>query len=192
MSTRLVRRLSAALVAGSILALLGVGAFAQDAGDAPDVNASWATVLWAGFEAAPYTDWAFEADVPEGYYVGVEPHGMILRTFANDIAAADFGSGADAFSSGAMIVKENHMPTGVDLSVLELQDPVPDFGGDLAAWTYMVKVPGYSPDTGDWFYAKLAADGSVMAAGSPEGCVGCHSQVEEDNDWVFNGKLAGN
>lgn len=192
MSTRLVRRLSAALSTVLVLALLGFVAFAQDDGDAPNVNASWANVLWDSFEAAPYTDWSFEPGVPEGYYVGVEPHGMILRTFVNDIAMADFGSGADAFSSGAVIIKENHMPTGVDLSSLDQQDPVADFGGDLAAWTYMVKVPGFAPDTGDWFYGRIAGDGSLLAAGSPEGCVACHSQVAEDNDWVFNGSLAGN
>jgi len=55
----------------------------------------------------------------------------------------------------------------------------------------MVKVPGYAPDSGDWFWGRIAPDGSVMAGGTPDGCVGCHSQVE-DNDWVFNSQMGGN
>jgi hypothetical protein len=52
----------------------------------------------------------------------------------------------------------------------------------------MVKVPGYAPDTGDWFWGRFAADGSLLAAGSPQGCVACHAQVQ-DNDWVFNASI---
>lgn len=189
MSGTTVRRFAVALAAASLVALFGLVAFAQDDG-AADVNAAWAAVLWDSYDGA-YADWAFEAGVPEGYYVGVEPHGLILRTFVNDVAEADIAAGADAFSSGAVIVKENHMPTGVDLSQYELQDPVPDFGGDLAAWTYMVKVPGFAPESGDWFWGRIAGDGSVLAGGSPDGCVGCHAQVE-GNDWVFNAAIGGN
>jgi hypothetical protein len=51
--------------------------------------------------------------VPEGYYVGVEPRGMILRTFMNDVAIEDTRGDAATFSDGAIIVKENHMPGDV-------------------------------------------------------------------------------
>jgi hypothetical protein len=189
MSAPVLRRLAATVAALAVVSLFGLVAFAQD--DGQDVNASWAQVLLDSYQDAPYTDWAFEPGVPEGFYVGVEPHGLILRTYVNDIAAEDFGSGADSFSEGAVLMKENHMPTGVDVGMMEQQAAVDDFDGDLAAWTFMVKVPGYAPDSGDWFWAKINADGSLAAAGSPGGCVGCHSQVE-DNDWVFNGQLGGN
>lgn len=157
----------------------------DDAG--PDVDGSFALVLWQAW-ADDYTEWAFEAGVPEDYYVGVAPHGMVLRTFVNDVAAADVDGGASVFSPGAVLIKENHAPTGVDISGLEAQTALPDFEGDLQAWTYMVKVPGYAPETGDWFYGRIAGDGSLLAAGSPAGCVACHAQVE-DNDWVFNAPL---
>jgi hypothetical protein len=189
MSARPIRRLAATVAALAMVSLFGLVAFAQD--DAPDVNASWAAVLWDSYEAAPYTDWPFQPGAPEGFYVGQQPHGMVLRTFANDVAMEDVASGAATFSSGAVIVKENHMPTGVDVDALEHQDPLSDFGGDLAAWTYMVKVPGFAPETGDWFWGRIAADGSVLAGGTPQGCVGCHAQVE-DNDWVFNSQMGGN
>jgi hypothetical protein len=189
MSVPVLRRLAATFAALAIVSLFGLVAFAQDGGQ--DVDASWAAVLWDSYDAAPYTDWAYQPGAPEGFYVGQQPHGMVLRTYANDIAVEDVASGAATFSSGAVIVKENHMPTGVDTESMEHQDPVSDFGGDLAAWTYMVKVPGYAPDSGDWFWGRIAPDGSVMAGGTPDGCVGCHSQVE-DNDWVFNSQMGGN
>lgn len=175
-----------ALLLAVVLSLsLGSVALAQD--DGPNVDASFAMVLWQAWES-DYTDWPYEAGVPEGYYVGAEPHGMVLRTFVNDIAAADVSGGATVFSPGAALIKENHRPTGVDIEGMDPQTALPDFEGDLAAWTYMVKVPGYSPDTGDWFWGRIAGDGSLLAAGSPDGCVACHSQVES-NDWVFNATL---
>jgi len=177
----------AATLAALLVLTAGLIARAQDDAAEPNVDASFAQVLWDGW-ADVYTDWPYEAGVPEGYYVGAAPHGMVLRTFVNDVAEADIAGGAAAFSAGAVLVKENHAPTGVDLTGLDPQTALPDFQGDLAAWTWMVKVPGYAPDTGDWFWGRFAADGSLLAAGSPAGCIGCHAQVE-DNDWVFNAAL---
>lgn len=163
--------------------LIGVGALvlAHQAQDDP----GRATGFFEEITAAPYTDWPFEPNVPEGYYVGVEPHGMILRTYVNEIALQDTQSDRDAFSDGAVIVKENHMPGETDISDLELQSPVEDFDGNLAALTFMVKVADYNPELGDWFWAKMKPDGSIDAAGKPEGCIACHSQVA-DQDYVFN------
>ena len=139
---------------------------------------------------APYTDWAFQPGVPEGFYSGLEPHGMVLRVYANDVAVADVEAGNGSHSEGAIIVKENHMPGDVDVSSMEQQTPLPDFGGNLASITYMVKIPGYNPDAGDWFWAKQQPDGTIDAAGKPEGCIGCHGQVS-DNDYIFNVDLGG-
>ena len=184
--TRFVPYLAAALAAILVLTACLL-ARAQDDAAEPNVDAAFATVLWDAW-ADVYTDWPFEAGVPEGYYVGAEPHGMVLRTFVNDIAAADIEASAGAFSEGAVLIKENHAPTGVDLTGLAPQTALPDFDGDLRAWTWMVKVPGYAPETGDWFWGRFAADGSLLAAGSPQGCVACHAQVQ-DNDWVFNASI---
>lgn len=152
-------------------------------------DATRATGYFDEITAAPYTDWAFEPNVPEGYYVGVEPHGMILRTFVNDVVTEDLREGdrlvQEGFSEGAIIVKENHMPGDVDISEMELQEPVEGFEGNLAALTYMVKLEGYNPEAGDWFWAKMTPDGEIDAAGKPAGCIECHGQVE-DQDFVFN------
>jgi len=110
---------------------------------------------------------------------------MILRTFMNDIAIMDTLGNWTSYSEGAIIVKENHMPGETDISDLEPQAAVDGFEGNLAALTFMVKVPGYNADAGDWFWAKMTPDGSIDTAGKPEGCIACHSQVA-DQDFVFN------
>lgn len=179
----------AALGVSAVIAFATV-VLAQDDQNELD-DAERATQIREEFEAAPYTDWAFEPNVPQGYYVGVEPHGMILRTFLNDVAIQDTQGDASAFSEGAILVKENHMPGDTDVSELELQAPVEEFEGNLAALTYMVKMPGYNPDAGDWFWAKTQTDGTIDAAGTPDGCIACHTQVA-DQDYVFNVAPGGN
>jgi hypothetical protein len=176
------------LVAVAVIAF-GALVLAQHEGQPfTEEDANQATRFFEEINAAPYTDWAFEPNVPEGFYVGVEPHGMILRVFVNDVVTGDLEEGrlaGDAFSDGAIIVKENHMPGDVNVADMELQAPVPDFEGNLAALTYMVKVPGYNPEAGDWFWAKMAPDGKIDAAGKAQGCIGCHSQAV-NQDFVFN------
>jgi hypothetical protein len=175
---------AAALIAVAMTALV----FSQDA-----INeTATAEMYLEQVFTAPYTEWAHEPNVPEGYYVGVEPHGMILRTFMNDVALEDTQGDATSFSDGAIIVKENHMPGDVDLSNLEPQDPVEAFDGNLASLTFMVKVEGFNPDAGDWFWVKTSAEESTFdAVGAAAGCIECHGQVA-DQDYVFNVAPGGN
>lgn len=187
--------LAALLALGAALAMLAAltstPATAQSEATSAEASAeAMAQRYFQQLTDADYTGWAFEPGVPDGFYVGAEPHGMILRVFVNEIAMNDLASGADAFSEGAILVKENHAPGAVDVAGMAAQAPVADFEGDLAALTYMVKVPGYNRDAGDWFWAKQQPDGTIDAAGAPAGCVGCHAQVA-DNDWVFNAVLGG-
>lgn len=147
-----------------------------------------ANAYFEDIQAAPYTDWAFEPGVPEGFYTGTPPHGLVLRTFINDLVAEAVGSGADAFPEGSVIVKENHMPGDVDVAGMERHAAVEGFEGNLDALTVMVKIAGYNPEAGDWFWAKYQPDGSILAAGQPAGCIGCHGQVAA-NDYVYDASL---
>lgn len=182
----LIRRATILVVASMIAVFLGITVIAQM--DMSDSDR--ATKLFEEINEAPYTDWAFQPGIPEQYYVGQEPHGMILRVFANDVAIADYEAGTGEHSEGAIIVKENHMAEGVDISDMEAKAPVEGFEGQLAGLTFMVKVPGYNPDAGDWFWAKIQPDGTIDAAGTPNGCIACHGQVA-DNDYIFNASLGG-
>ena len=147
-----------------------------------------ANAYFEDIQAAPYTDWAFETGVPAGFYTGTPPHGLVLRSFINDIVAEAAGSGAAAFPEGSLIVKENHMPGDVDVASMARHAAVEGFEGNLDTLTYMVKLPGYNPEAGDWFWAKQQPDGTILAAGKPDGCIGCHGQVA-DNDYVFDTSL---
>lgn len=180
------KRIRPLLVVLSLLTLVVSVALILAQGEESDE--AWATRYFQEITTAPYTDWAFEPNVPEGYYVGTEPHGMILRTFVNEVVTKDLEGGnlpEGGFSSGAIIVKENHMPGETDLSGLEPQAPVPGFEGNLAALTFMVKVPGYNPEDGDWFWAKTTPDGAIDAAGRADGCIACH-RLAAQQDYVFN------
>jgi hypothetical protein len=181
------RLLRLAPLVAFVFITLGALVLAQQAGD----DSSRATEFFNKISAAPYTDWSFQPNVPAGYYVGIEPHGMILRTFMNDIALQDTQGNGTSYSEGAIIVKENHMPGETDISQMEAQAPVEGFNGNLAALTFMVKVPGYNPEAGDWFWASAAPDGTINDAGKVEMCAACHSQAA-DRDFVFNVGPGGN
>jgi len=177
---------------GTLLTVIGLIGFAVWA-QSEMSDEERATADFESLVAAPYTDWPFEPGVPEGYYIGQQPHGLILRSFVNDIALEAIGSDAEAFAEGSIIVKENHVDDhtegDAEAEAPEPQTAVPDFEGNLESLTFMVKVPGYNPEAGDWFWAKMQPDGTIDAAGQPAGCIGCHGQVA-DNDYVFNAPLA--
>jgi len=52
----------------------------------------------------------------------------------------------------------------------------------------MYKIKGYSPDTGDWFWAKYETVGKVVASGRVSACIMCH-EVKKDNDYIFSGNI---
>lgn len=168
-----------------VIGVLSLLVWAQDSMSDEEL----ANKYFGEINAAPYTQWPYEAGVPEGFYVGQEPHGMVLRTYVNEAVVEATGSGESVFPEGSILVKENHMPGDLDVTGMDLQAPVEDFEDNLAAVTYMVKVPGYNPEVGDWYWAKMQPDGTIDAAGQPAGCIGCHTQVA-DNDYVFNAKLS--
>ena len=111
----------------------------------------------------PTDDWT---DFSEHLASG-EPHGNVVRIFANDVAQK--AAAADDFDgtlpAGSVIVKENYMGT-------DPADP-----GQVAALTIMNKVEGFNPDANDWYWVKAAGDGSAIdKEGAVGGCIGCHSQ----------------
>ena len=72
---------------------------------------------------------------------------------------------------GAIIVKENYTPEGV-----------------LDATTVMYKVAGYNPEHNDWFWTKVAADGTIKKEGKVGGCQSCHG-AQKDNDYILTGAI---
>ncbi len=58
------------------------------------------------------------------------------------------------------------------------------------AFTIMAKVKGYSPETNDWFWAKITKDGKIIAEGRVESCIECHS-IKKNNDFIIIHDLDG-
>jgi len=115
---------------------------------------------------------------------GNSPHGAVVTILVNDVALASIEAENDVFDYGSHIVKKNYTPDG-----------------ELAAYTDMIKIEGYDPIRGDWYWVKYDADGTVstaedgtilagetfkvMAEEKESGCIACHSAVS-DTDWVFS------
>lgn len=154
--------LSAALAAATLLAGGALVSAAQDG--PPDAQA-----LWQHLEETDYQSWPPYAGTPDDLYEGQRPHGALLRTYANQQAAAH----PDDLPEGSIIVKENYSPDR-----------------ELAAITVMQKSSGYDPENQDWFWVKYDPDGSVAQengktlAGKVPGCIGCHASAAGD-DYVY-------
>ena len=120
--------------------------------------------VWAHLQDADYqntwTSWPDKGSL----YTGQQPHGALLTTYLNDVAAEALANKAGTMPEGAIIVKENYMPDE-----------------NLAAVTVMYKVKDYNPSQGDWYYSKHLPDGvldqtptGMSMEGKVPGCIGCH------------------
>jgi hypothetical protein len=140
-------------------------------------NADAAAVMEYVNEANPYGEWGtWPADQWNDFstnLVSGAPHGNVVRIYVNDVALGAADSFDGSLPEGSMIVKENYVGTD------------PESPGELDALTIMYKVDGFNPEAGDWFWVKAKPDGSqVDAEGAVEGCIGCHSQ-ENNQDFVL-------
>jgi hypothetical protein len=86
------------------------------------------------------------------------PHGSFVEIRANATALTDWEGNGD-LAADSIVVKALH-------SAADGSTPT---GRVYAMW----KVPGYAPETGDWFWA-VYDDGVASTTGAPAGCTGCH------------------
>lgn len=114
---------------------------------------------------SPYTSWELWPGTAR-FYPGGSPHGALLTTYVNDIAAASIRS-QGGMANGSIIIKENYMPDKT-----------------LAALTVMYRISGYNPAGGDWFWVDYTPAGAAEVSGQVLMCIGCHSFVME-NEWMF-------
>ena len=96
---------------------------------------------------------------------------MLLTTYLNPAAFAALKDKAGSMPDRAIIVKENYTPEGA-----------------LDATTIMYKVAGYNPEHNDWFWTKVAADGTIKKEGKVEGFQTCHGS-KKDNDYILTGAI---
>ena len=108
----------------------------------------------------------------EGIRRSQAPHGSFHRIYINSILRDALPCEIKTVPEGGIIVKENF-----------------DSERRLGKVSVMAKIKGYNPEAGDWFWALFQADGTVIAAGKPKGCIECHAAVEE-NDYILVRDLA--
>lgn len=170
-------------IAITCFALTGVTACSDDGDDGnqdPDAapvneDLEYAENLWT--EIGDYSTWdLFPGSI--NFNPSAAPHGDFARIFANQTAQDD----TQNFADGSIIIKRNYQSDTAD--------------DDYDSVTLMQKRDGYSPDAGDWFWAKYNPDGSVqlngegaplagqIGLGGTMGCIPCHSGAEGD-DYVF-------
>lgn len=137
----------------------------QQAVSYPDTTAE---AVWSHLQEQSYRHWPGK----EPYYEGVEPHGLRLRTYLNQVAYDGLTGEAKTLPDRSIIVKENYTPDST-----------------LVATTVMYKAPGFDPENNDWWWLKRTAEGEVEGAGRVEGCINCHS-AEAKNDYVMTATLA--
>jgi len=146
----------------------------QDVADAADV--------WAAMKAM---NLAGDHQIHTLPYEGTDPHGKMLETFYTHATINGH--------TGALIVKRNYGPEGVDADTVL----GPMGGKHLGAVTVMFKrEKGYDSDNQDWFWAKFLPDGSLdknakgmqlagkVAKGADVGCIACHSGAPGE-DYLF-------
>jgi hypothetical protein len=113
----------------------------------------------------PYTKWRHWPEREKSRPAGA-PHGPYIATYVN-AAAYESIAKKEKMAFGALIVMENR---GADKNLR-----------NLAA---RIKIKGYNPAGGDWYWFAFAPDGTATAEGRAGACIGCHGK-EKTDDYVM-------
>ncbi len=150
---------------------------AQEFGTKAD--AAYAALLWEVMEAGNLVG---DSAVMATPYEGGPPHGVMLETFYTQATIDGH--------TGDLIVKRNYGPEGVTADEV-LADPSKHLG---AVTVMFRREDGFDADNQDWFWVKYLPDGTLdknpkgmqlagrVAKGADQGCIACHSGVD---DYVF-------
>lgn len=103
----------------------------------------------------------------EGINPGQAPHGVYHQIFINGDLLDALPVENKVAPMGTIIVKENM-----------------DRDEEVQKITVMAKVDGYNNEGGNWFWAAYSPDGEVLAEGTPQGCVSCHTGMKS-NDYII-------
>lgn len=160
-----VRRLRAWLPFTAVLLL---GACEDDLGpDLSDLPSASGGAVWSFLQEEDYdARWSLWPGKGRMYESTSPEHGVRLTTYVNDIALDAINDDRSPLPAGSMVVKEAY------------QD------GSLMAVTTMYKVQGFAPGTNDWFWLMNDPAGTVVAEGSVDMCIGCHTAARE-TDYLF-------
>jgi len=113
----------------------------------------------------PYTKWRHW---PNGGKArpAEDPHGPFVVTYLNT-AAHESIKKKEKMAFGSLIVMENR---GADKNLRNL--------------TVRIKIKGYNPTGGDWYWFAFTPEGKATAEGRAGACIGCHEKGKAD-DYVM-------
>ncbi|MGE5800444.1 MAG: cytochrome P460 family protein [Syntrophaceae bacterium] len=94
------------------------------------------------------------------------PHGPLVTTYVNPAAQRSLGH-KEGMAFGSLIVMENRSDDG-----------------KLTSLDARIKIKGYHPAGGDWYWFHFAPDGAISAEGKAASCLACHEQGR-GNDFVM-------
>jgi hypothetical protein len=98
---------------------------------------------------------------------GKEPHGAFMTTYVNPAALGSIVS-RSGMAYGSLLVTENYTAQK-------------KFSGLMV----MLRIKGYNPPGGDWYWFHYDPQGSVLAEGRVESCIRCHRTINE-KEYVVN------
>lgn len=155
----LVNRILALFLAGC-LSGAGIAAFAQDRGEPLPCDYKQLGLDAAKFyiyltQDTPYRSWALWPG-KEKLSPGKAPHGRYVTTYVNPAALRSLERG-EGMSFGSLIVAENY-----------------DAGKQLTGLLVKLKIKGYDPPAGDWYWFQYDSRGAVIAEGRVDSCKTCH------------------
>lgn len=112
-------------------------------------------------EIADYPSWTQPPGAEGVLASATGAHGPYVQSWWSDEAYGSATGGEDTIADGGVIVKEGYDDAE---------------GATIRGLTAMMKVEGYAPDEGDWFWATLDADSrEVTERGKLDGCYQCHA-----------------
>jgi len=142
-----------------LFGLFRAGSTLADPLPGPDPQRIWDYIT----RVSPYKNWSYWPD-HQDFQKGKAPHGSLHRVFVNDRALA---SQKPPLRNGSIQVKENYNQKK-----------------QLKAITVMVKISGYHPEGGDWYWVKYHPNGKARPFGKVGGCIDCHGERAQ-NDFVM-------
>lgn len=117
----------------------------------------------------PYTRWPVRPG-KDKLTPGKKPHGQLLTTYTNP-AAHEAIINREAMPYGSILVTENYDADKKPLGLM-----------------IMLKIKGYNPPAGDWYWFHYDAGGAVLSSGRVPQCITCHRE-RKDNDFIMTGPV---
>ena len=114
----------------------------------------------------PYTLWNRWPETGPSR-TAVSPHGPLQAIYVNAAAYAAL-SKKEKMAFGSLIVMENR---GRD--------------GKVDNLAVRIKLKGYYPEEGDWYWFSFRSDGTAAEEGRVASCIGCHGKMR-DNDHLLS------